>query len=191
MKRLMCVAMAICLMSSSQIFSDDNAQYMSPFTPIKEGRAPGLKYKLLSEGNGVKEYVLVFAPGDEVMSGVLDFALKNNVKNAQIQAIGAFSKAVSAYYEPDKKMFKLNPLNEHLELISLLGDIATLKGRPAPHIHFSGGHSNGTVVGGHMVEAYAFPTVEMYITVYDTPIYKKLVQQEGIDLNLINLDAKE
>ena len=183
--------MAICLMSSSQIFSDDNAQYVSPFEPIKEGKAPGLKYKLLNEANGVKEYVLVFAPGDEVLSGVLDFATKNNIKNAQIQAIGGFVKATSAFYDHNKKMFRLNPINEHLELISLLGDIATYKGKPVPHIHFAAGRENGSVVGGHMIEAYTFPTVEMYITAYDTPIYKKLVQQEDIDLVLINLDAKE
>jgi uncharacterized protein len=41
-----------------------------------------------------------------------------------------------------------------------------------------------------MIEAYTFPTVEMFVTVDPTPIYKHLDQRTGLDLIDLNLSSK-
>jgi predicted DNA-binding protein with PD1-like motif len=193
MKKLLLVA-AIFAISTSALFSDDATPppgYRSTHTPIPQGKAPGLKWKLVSDVDGVKEYVLIFGQGDEVLSGVLDFATKNNIKNAHIAGIGAFSKATAAWYDREKRMFKLNPINEEVEVGALIGDIATTNGKPAPHIHFAASRADATMLGGHLIEGYVFPTMEVYITAYDKPIYKKLLKEGDLDVNVIDLDAKE
>lgn len=47
---------------------------------------------------------------------------------------------------------------------------------------FAVGFPDGKVEGGHLIEAYTFPTIEMFITVEPTPIYKHLDPQTGLNL---------
>jgi hypothetical protein len=143
----------------SNIMAQDIAKYLSPFTPIEKGKTPGMKSRLLSDVNGVKSYVLVFGKGDEVMSGITDFATDNHITTAHFTAIGALKDATSAWFDESKKEFKLNHINHQVELVSLIGNIALYEGKPIVHIHFSVGYPDGTVQGGHLIEALVFPTV--------------------------------
>ncbi len=158
--------------------------YQSPFTPIQKGKAPGMTYRLLAENNGVKEYVIVFAKGDEISSGISDFAAKESVSSARFTAIGALKHSVTAWFDATRKEYKLNPIDQQGELISLIGDIALYNGKPALHTHFSVGLSDGSVKGGHLIEAVTFPTVELFMTVFPTPLQKK--RDKETDLELIH-----
>ena len=150
------------------------------------GKAPGLKVKLLSEANGMKIYVLVFKEGDEVLTGIQDFANQYKVKSAFFTAIGAFSKATSAWYDFAKKAYKVNHINQQVELVSLVGNISSFNDKPLVHAHFSAGYPDGKVEGGHLIEAFTSPTVELFVTVTDTPIYKK--EDSHTDLKLMDLN---
>jgi uncharacterized protein len=61
-----------------------------------------------------------------------------------------------------------------------------LNDKPIVHAHFAVGFPDGKVEGGHLIEAYTCPTVEMFVTVEPTPIYKHFDQHSG--LNLIDLE---
>jgi hypothetical protein len=39
----------------------DSTIYSSHFTAIEKGKAPGMKYRLLAEHDGIKEFTLIFA----------------------------------------------------------------------------------------------------------------------------------
>src|SRR5882724_3931166 len=65
--------------------------YISSSAPVSTGKAPGMKIRLLSENGGVKNYAIILAKGDEVMSGLTDFARQNRVTSGSFTAIGAFS----------------------------------------------------------------------------------------------------
>jgi predicted DNA-binding protein with PD1-like motif len=168
--------------NTNETMSQDTIEYMSPFTPVAKGKAPGMKYKLLSESNGVKEFVLVFAKGDEVLSGISDFASQQHVTAAHFTAIGALKQATTAWFDVNRKSYKLNHVKQQLELISLIGDIALHEGKPAVHVHYSVGLSDGSMQGGHLVEAITFPTVELFMTVYATPLQKKLDKETDLVL---------
>ena len=118
------------LNSISRINAQDTASYMSTSATVAKGRAPGMKWKLLSDNQGVKEYSLVFAKDDEVLSGILDFAEKQVVKAARFTAIGAFKKATVAWYDVERTAYKLNHINQQVEVVSLIGDIALYEGKP-------------------------------------------------------------
>jgi uncharacterized protein len=62
--------------------------YISPTKPAETGKSPGLKIKLVDSTAGSQTYVLIFAKGDEVVSGLTEFALTHRVRSAHYTAIG-------------------------------------------------------------------------------------------------------
>ena len=141
-----------------------------------------MKVRLLAENKGVKKYAIVLAKGDEVMSGLTDFARQNNVTSASFTAIGAFSHATVAWFDDNRKEFKLIPIKQQVELISMTGDIALSGEQPIVHTHVAVASSDGTVRGGHLIEAEVFPTVELFLTVYPTALHKQLDEATGLKL---------
>jgi predicted DNA-binding protein with PD1-like motif len=156
--------------------------YLSPSAPVATGKAPGMKIRLLSQNGGVKNYAIVLAKGDEVMSGLTDFARQNKVASASFTAIGAFSHATVAWFDDSKKEFKLIPIEQQVELVSMIGNIALVNDKPAVHTHVSVASSDGTVRGGHVINAFVFPTLELFMTVYPTPLHKESDEATGLKL---------
>ena len=156
--------------------------YVSPSAPVATGKAPGMKVRLLSEKGGVKNYAIILAKGDEVMSGLTDFARQNKVTSASFTAIGAFSRATVAWFDDGRKEFKLIPIEQQVELVSMIGDIALVNDQPAVHTHVAVASSDGTVRGGHVINAFVFPTLELFMTVYPTPLNKESDEATGLKL---------
>ncbi len=156
--------------------------YVSPSYPVKRGRAPGMKAQLLSGSGEAREYAVIFGDGDEAFSGLLDFADRHGITAAHFTAIGALRKATLAWFDPQKKMYKKIPIEEQSEVLSMVGDIAEYKGRPAVHAHMVAGLSDGTTRGGHVIEAQVFPTLEVMVTVDSRSMHKRLTD---MDLALI------
>jgi hypothetical protein len=141
-----------------------------------------MKVRLLSNNAGVKHYAVVFAKGDEVMSGLTDFARQNKITSASFTAIGAFSRATVAWFDESRKEFKLNPINQQVELVSMIGDIALSGDQAAVHTHVAVASPDGTVRGGHLIEADVFPTLECFVTVYPTALHKEADAETGLML---------
>jgi uncharacterized protein len=156
--------------------------YLSPSAPVATRKAPGMKVRLLSENAGVKHYAIILAKGDEVMSGLTDFARQNKVTSASFTAIGAFSHATVAWFDDTRKEFRLIPIEQQVELVSMIGDIALVNDQPVVHTHVSVASSDGTVRGGHVINAFVFPTLELFMTVYPTPLYKESDEATGLKL---------
>jgi uncharacterized protein len=156
--------------------------YVSPSAPVATGKAPGMKVRLLSENGGAKHYAIILAKGDEVMSGLTDFARQNKVTSASFTAIGAFSHATVAWFDDGRKEFKLIPIKQQVELVSMIGDIALVNDQPAVHTHVALASSDGTVRGGHVINAFVFPTLELFMTVYPTALHKQLDDATGLKL---------
>lgn len=156
--------------------------YISPSAPVATGKAPGMKVRLLSENGGAKNYAIILAKGDEVMSGLTDFARQNKVTSASFTAIGAFSHATVAWFDDGRKEFKLIPIEQQVELVSMIGDIALVNDQPAVHTHVAVASSDGTVRGGHVINAFVFPTLELFMTVYPTPLHKESDKATGLKL---------
>jgi predicted DNA-binding protein with PD1-like motif len=156
--------------------------YLSPAAPLATGKAPGMKVKLLADNLGVRSYVIIFSKGDEVLSGITDFASQYKVTSASFTAVGALEDAITAWFDLKKRMYKLNRIKQQVELISLIGAIGLYNDKPLVHTHFSVGLPDGTVRGGHLIEAHVCPTVELFVTVYPTPLRKQLDDETQLKL---------
>jgi uncharacterized protein len=148
-------------------------EFVSPTQPVLPGKAPGLKVKLLNTNGQSKTYVLVFSPGDEVRSGLNDFAQNYNVQSAHYTAIGDALAAKVGFFDYEKKMFKVIAIDTS-EVSSFTGNIAIFNGKAVAHTHVGLSTSDGIVHGGHLLEMYVGPTLEVIVIVEPTALYKKL-----------------
>jgi uncharacterized protein len=94
-----------------------------------------MKVKLISNGEGLKQYAVIFSAGDEAYSGLLDFAEKYHVTSAHFTAIGALSRMVLGWLDPQTKMYRENPIDEQVEVATMMGDFALYQGKPTLHTH--------------------------------------------------------
>ncbi len=162
--------------------------YVSPTKPAETGKSPGVKTKLISTNGSTKNYILIFSPGDEVVSGLTEFAQKYNVINAHYTAIGDAATTKVGWFDYNKKMFKVIPIDT-AEVTSFIGDIAVFNGKPVAHTHVSVATTDGIVHGGHLLEMIVGPTLELFVTVEPTPLYKKVDDNYGAAV--INPELKE
>ncbi|GLU55289.1 PPC domain-containing DNA-binding protein [Dyadobacter frigoris] len=130
--------------------------------------------KLLSESGKTKTYAVIFSTGDEVVSALTEFAQKYDVKSTHYTAIGDATSAKIGWYDKDRKMFKVIPLPDPSEVSSLIGDIAVFNGKSVAHTHVNISTENGLSHGGHLIELFVGPTLELFVTVEPTPLFKKL-----------------
>lgn len=177
-------ALTALLLSAFTLFGSNlNAQeYQSPTQPPLTGRSPGVHVKLISDSGTTRTYALIFSAGDEILSGLKEFAVKYKVKSAHFTAIGDASSAKYGWYDHSRKMFKVFKVEGSSEITSLIGDIATFNGIPVVHAHANFGTADGTVHGGHLLEAFVSPTLEVMMTVEPESLYKRLAPEFGISV---------
>ena len=108
-------------------------------------------------------YAVVLDTGDEVIGELGKFVREQEVEAASLTAIGAFSRAVLGYFQWETKQYKKFPVGEQVEVLSLLGDVAVGDQGPTLHLHAVLGKADGSVVGGHLIEAYVRPTLEVIL----------------------------
>jgi len=163
------------------------------YTELEKAKAPGMQVQLLSENRGRKEYAVIFSKGDEVFSGLNEFAEKYQVTSAHFTGIGALRGATLAWFSPEQKMYKKIPVEGQLEVASMIGDIAVFNGKPVVHTHMVVGLPDGTARAGHVLEAHVWPTLEVMVTVESNPMRKSLDPETGLALinpSLVNNEQK-
>ena len=159
-------------------------EYVGPSDAVPRGKAPKMKVELLNPGERTKQYAVIFYEGDEAFSGLLEFAEKYDVTSAHFTAIGALNGATLGYFDPERKMYRKIPINGQHEVIGMSGDIALYKGKPVVHTHMVVGNSDGTTRGGHLLEAYVSPTLEVMVT--EDPVTMQKRFDPATDLTLID-----
>jgi predicted DNA-binding protein with PD1-like motif len=125
---------------------------------------------------------LVFDVGDEVVSTLTKFAKDQQISAAHFTAIGAFSDAGIGYFDWEKKYYLKNQLNEQVEVVSLIGDIALDGDKPKVHAHVVVGRKDGTTMGGHLLEAHVRPTLELILQESGGQLKRKFDSESGLAL---------
>jgi predicted DNA-binding protein with PD1-like motif len=132
-------------------------------------------------------YALIFDKGDEFLNGMVQFAKQEGLSASHFTAIGAFSAVTLGYFDRDKKDYLKHSIDEQVEVLSLIGDIALDEHEPKIHAHVVVGKSDSTAHGGHILEAHVWPTLEVVITASPVHLQRKHDPETG--LALIDLHA--
>jgi len=138
--------------------------YVPRGTRPGKGLAPGLKVTDL--GKSARTYRVNMTKGDEIMSGLTEFAEKYHIKNGHFTAVGAINKGIFGWSDVESGLGqKKIPLNQEAEIVSFLGSISTdNQGRSNVHAHGTVALSDGSVRGGHVWEAYISIIAEVFVT---------------------------
>jgi len=152
---LVVLTAALCFPLAAQLPND---ALISPSRPVPTGKAPHMLVKQVKDTPEEKVYAIVFYKGDEALSGLTDFALQNKIEDAHFTGIGAISSATLAWLDPSQKIYHRIPVAEQVEVLSLIGDVATFNGKPIVHMHAVLGNSKGAPIGGHVFELNVNPT---------------------------------
>ncbi len=143
-----------------------------------------MKYKLLNDAP-LRTYAVVFDPGEEVVNELTTFARAEKLNASQFTGIGALSSVVLGYFQWDEKSYKRIPVDEQVEVVSLLGDIAISEGKASLHPHIVVSRADGSAMGGHLLEARVRPIVEVIVT--ESPERLRREHDEATGLALISL----
>jgi uncharacterized protein len=130
-----------------------------------------------------KTFVLVFQTGDELSEGLLKFAKEKKLSAASFKAVGALSSVRLGWLNWDTKKYEPSvTLDEQIELLSLIGDVALKNGEPAVHAHAVIGKKDGTAHGGHLLRASIRPTCEVVLTESPAILQKFIDPESGLAL---------
>ena len=127
--------------------------------------------------------MLVFRTGDELAKGLSKFAEEQKLSAASFKAVGALSSVRLAWLSWETKQYEPSViLNEQVELLSLIGDVALKDDKPVVHAHVVIGKRDGTAHGGHLLEAHVRPTCEVVLTESPTHLQRIIDPETGFAL---------
>src|SRR5918912_2586620 len=145
-------------------------------------RGLSVKSELIHDGEE-KTFVLVFDTGDEVIAGLLAFAREQKLAASHLAGIGACERVTLGFFELERKDYKKIQINEQVEVMSLIGNIALEEsGEPKVHAHVVVGKSDGTAHGGHLLEAHVRPTLEVFLVESSKPLRRRMNEEVGLAL---------
>ncbi len=146
-----------------------------------------MQSKLLLEENKLKTFALVFDKNDDILPLLLQFAEENNICSARLSGIGAFERVRLGYFDRDRREYQPIEINEQVELLSFIGNLARKDGKAKLHAHAIVGKRDGTAHGGHLLGGSVWPTME--IMVVETPAHLQRTIDEVTGLALLDLAA--
>jgi predicted DNA-binding protein with PD1-like motif len=142
-----------------------------------------MKFALLSDdGRKTKTFTLVFDKDDEFMRTLLDFAKNQGLTGSHFTAIGAFKSLAFGFFERERMDYRRIEIAEQVEVMSLIGTITTTDSGPKIHAHVVIGKSDGTAHGGHLLEAYVWPTLEVVLTEFPTELRRTIDDETRLAL---------
>ncbi|MGY1839108.1 MULTISPECIES: PPC domain-containing DNA-binding protein [unclassified Modestobacter] len=130
-----------------------------------------------------RQQAVVFGTGEEVISGLTDWATANELPATSFTGIGAFSEATLGYYDLDEQEYAEIPVPDQVEVLALTGDI-TRDGSDGwqVHAHVVCGRRDGSTVGGHLLRAVTRPTLELVLTTSPSHLQRRHDPASGLAL---------
>jgi hypothetical protein len=130
-----------------------------------------------------KTFAIILDTDDEILSSLKSFARTEKLTGSSFKAIGALSRVELGWFNWETKKYQVAvKLEEQVELLSLIGDVALKDDEPQVHAHLVVGRADGTAHGGHLLSATVRPTCELILTENPEHLQKQIDPESGIAL---------
>ena len=140
-----------------------------------------MQYKQVAEDP--RRFAVIFETGDELFEGLGEFVKRERIESASFTAIGALASVKLAWFDWEAKEYRTSvELDEQVELVSVVGDVAENKGEPSVHAHVVIARSTGDALGGHLKRAVVRPTCEVVLTKTEEQLRKRVDPESGLPL---------
>jgi len=125
-------------------------------------------------------------PDEDLIDAITELVKKYKIKSGSINAIGALKKFTVGYFNIETNEYQLKTIDEPVELVSCMGNVAYKDGDPIVHMHFMVARQDYSIIGGHLGQpSIVSVTGEVYI--YETKETIKRVHDPRFDLSLLDL----
>lgn len=120
--------------------------------------------------------------GEEILTKLKEVCEKENVKLANVNALGAVGDFTVGLFRTQEKKYESTRHTGDFEIVSLIGTVNTMNGEYYNHIHMSAADDKNQVYGGHLNEAIISATCEMVIQVIDGTVDRKSDEEIGLNV---------
>lgn len=127
---------------------------------------------------------LVRVPTGEDLLGYLDeFVVEQGITTAWLSYLGAVKTAALRYYDQNEQEYCDFHIHEHLEVVSGVGNVSLLDGKPFIHTHAVLADARGKAFGGHVNYGCEVWALEVKIEEFagDAPI-RRFDEETGLSL---------
>lgn len=139
-----------------------------------------MQYRKVENG-----YFLRLLKGEEVVSSIVQFAAKENVRSGAFFGLGAINNFELGYYDVKTRKYEKEQFTEDMEVGNLTGNIASLDGKPFVHAHVTVSGKDLRAFTGHLFSAQVVLTLEIFVFISSAKIERKMDPETG--LNLLDL----
>ena len=129
-----------------------------------------------------QDIVIRIDKGEEIISKLVEVCEKEEVKLANINAIGAVGEFEVGLFNTGEKKYYSNVHKGDFEIVSLSGSITTKEGKIYHHIHMSAADKENKVYGGHLNSAIVSATCEMFVRVIQGNVNREFNNEIGLNL---------
>lgn len=120
--------------------------------------------------------------GEEVLEKLMEVCEKEQVKLANVNALGAINEFAIGLFDTAEKKYYSAEYKGDYEIVSLTGSITTMDEKLYNHIHLSAADRENKVFGGHLNKAVVSATCEMFIHIADGVVDRKFNDETGLNL---------
>ena len=127
-----------------------------------------------------RQFMGRLAPAQDLYQALTDLCVFHGVTLGHIQGIGAVTRAVIGYYDPNAGKYIENTFPHQMEIVSLNANLSIRNGKPFVHAHIALGDMDGRVYGGHLM-----PGTEIFVFEYVLTVGEGFLERvHAPDLNL-------
>jgi uncharacterized protein len=144
-----------------------------------------VKIQELDDAGGHRTFVLVCDRGDDPVEALTSAAKRFDLRAASLTGIGAFAAVTLGFFDHARRDYRRRVIREQVEVVSLIGNIASDRGEPRVHAHVVVARSDGGALGGHLLGGTVDPTLE--VTLVEAPGVLRRKTDAATGLALIDL----
>ena len=130
-------------------------------------------------------YVVRIDLNEEIVQSLKALCEKEDIRLAQVDAIGAANHAVIGVYDLEKQAYRKEELTGFMEITCLSGSVTRMNGEAYPHLHGTLADQRHGVHGGHVIEMTVGVTCEMFVRALPGEVSR--AKDQALGINLIDL----
>jgi predicted DNA-binding protein with PD1-like motif len=128
-------------------------------------------------------HLLRLEQGEDLVDAITAYATNQRIQAAWFTYLGAVSRAALRYYDQVEMAYRDFTIDEHLEVLSGVGNVSLKDGAPFVHTHAALGDAAGRALGGHINQGCTVFSLEVRLEELngEAPV-RTLDQASGLSL---------
>ena len=127
-------------------------------------------------------YMLRIDKGEEVIQSLVTLCEKEDIRLAEVSAIGAADYAAIGVYDLGTGTYHREELPFFMEIASLAGSVTRMNNKPYIHLHTTLADQQNKTHAGHVIELRIGATCEMFVRTLPGEVIRKKDEEVGLNL---------